>query len=106
MTSRSGSDSTHRRVPLKRVCCEAVAHFTDREVQVLVELASGHTNTQIASRLHLSAATIGHHVERMIKKSRAGSRTDLVARAIMAGIIAGDTWPPVPTGPGCLRFPD
>jgi hypothetical protein len=42
----------------------------------------------------------------MIKKSRAGSRTDLVARAIMAGIIAGDTWPPVPTGPGCLRFPD
>lgn len=53
------------------------AGLTDREVQVLREVAAGHTNREIAAALHLSERTVAHHVEHVYDKigirSRAGA---------------------------------
>ncbi|MGH8960121.1 MAG: response regulator transcription factor, partial [Jatrophihabitantaceae bacterium] len=43
---------------------DAVAALTDREREVLVEIASGHANPEIARRLYLSEATVKTHVGR------------------------------------------
>lgn len=82
-------------------CCKS-AHLTEREADVLVGLASGGTNVQIAKTLHISPATVAHHVERMMAKCHADSRTELVARAYVAGVIAVRQWPPQASGLLCI----
>lgn len=63
------------------------AGLTQREVQVLRLLASGHTNPQLAHRLHLSARTIEHHVSSILEKLDVQSRTEAVAAAFGLGIV-------------------
>ncbi|MEL4359041.1 MULTISPECIES: response regulator transcription factor [unclassified Luteococcus] len=41
---------------------QAVARLTDREREVMVLVAQGLTNAQIASRLHLSLASVKAHL--------------------------------------------
>ena len=88
------------------LCCESTGHLTDREIQVLIEMAGGCTNAQIAGRLRVSVATIAHHIERMMRKANADCRAELVARAFVAGILTSDAWPPAPSGSGCLGLVD
>lgn len=63
------------------------AGLTQREVQVLKLLVSGHTNPQLAHRLHLSAKTIEHHVSSILGKLDVHSRTEAVAAAFGLGIV-------------------
>lgn len=71
---------------------EAAAHppitVTARESQVLALLAQGHPNKIIADRLSISEHTAKFHVNALIHKLHAQSRTDAVARAIRAGLVA------------------
>lgn len=61
---------------------------TARESQVLALLAEGHPNKIIADRLSISEHTAKFHVNALIHKLHAQSRTDAVARAIRAGLVA------------------
>ncbi len=63
------------------------AGLTRREVQVLTLLAGGHTNAELARRLHLSAKTIDHHVSSILGKLGVRSRTEAVAAAFGLGIV-------------------
>jgi DNA-binding NarL/FixJ family response regulator len=54
---------------------------------VLGLLVGGHTNTELASRLHLSARTIDRHVSSILEKLEVRSRTEAVAAAFGLGII-------------------
>lgn len=63
------------------------AGLTQREVQVLKLLVSGHTNPQLAHKLHLSAKTIEHHVSSILGKLAVRSRTEAVAAAFGLGIV-------------------
>ena len=63
------------------------AGLTSREVQVLNLLVHGHTNTELARRLHLSTKTVDHHVSAILEKLQARSRTEAVAAAFGLGII-------------------
>ena len=65
---------------------ENPAGLTAREVQVLRLLMEGHTNTELARRLHCSAKTIGHHVSSILEKLEVHSRTEAVTVAFRLGI--------------------
>jgi DNA-binding CsgD family transcriptional regulator len=67
------------------------AGLTAREVQVLALLVSGHTNSQLARRLHVSAKTIEHHVSSILEKLDVHSRTEAVAAAFGLGIVKTGT---------------
>ena len=55
--------------------------LTDREREVLREVAKGHSNTEIANRLHISAATAKTHMSRLLMKLDARDRAQLVVIA-------------------------
>ena len=48
--------------------------MSDREVEVLRLIARGQTNKEVAASLHLSAKTVGRHVENIYAKIGANSR--------------------------------
>jgi DNA-binding NarL/FixJ family response regulator len=63
------------------------AGLSERERQVLTELASGRTNREIASVLHISQHTVGRHVENIFTKLGVTSRAAATARAYELGLI-------------------
>jgi DNA-binding CsgD family transcriptional regulator/tetratricopeptide (TPR) repeat protein len=66
------------------------AGLTSREVQVLRLLVRGHTNNELALRLHISAKTIDHHVSSILEKLEVRSRTEAVAAAMGLGVLKAD----------------
>ncbi len=61
--------------------------LTDREREVLVLVARGHTNAEIAEMLYMSPATSKTHVSRLLMKLDARDRAQLVMRAYEAGLV-------------------
>jgi DNA-binding CsgD family transcriptional regulator len=61
--------------------------LTRREAEVLVLVAEGKSNKEIADMLFISVNTVRNHLVRMGKRLRTGSRTELVARARRVGIL-------------------
>jgi DNA-binding CsgD family transcriptional regulator/tetratricopeptide (TPR) repeat protein len=66
---------------------ENPAGLTSREVQVLSLLVAGHTNTELAHRLHVSTRTVDHHVSAILDKLEVRTRTEAVAAAFGLGIV-------------------
>ncbi|MDR9856837.1 response regulator transcription factor [Paenibacillus sp. VCA1] len=56
--------------------------LTDRELEVLQEMAYGLKNEDIAARLHISESTVKTHVHRILQKIGAEDRTQAVVLAI------------------------
>ena len=54
---------------------------------VLAELAAGHSNKEIAARLHVSPNTVKTHVGRLFGKLGARRRTDALRRARELGLV-------------------
>ena len=61
--------------------------MTDRERQVLVLLARGLSNADIATRLHLSEATVRTHIGHLFAKIGARDRAQAVVFAYESGIV-------------------
>ena len=61
--------------------------LTPRELEVLEQLALGLSNKDIASRLGVSPHTAKFHVNSLISKLGATSRTEVVAMAARAGLV-------------------
>jgi two-component system response regulator NreC len=61
--------------------------LTAREQEVLVHLADGATNAEIAELLVISPKTVARHRENIMRKLNMHSRTELVKYAIRKGII-------------------
>jgi DNA-binding NarL/FixJ family response regulator len=60
--------------------------LTSRELDVLALLTEGHTNAEMARRLHLSAKTVDHHVASILEKLDVRSRTEAATAAFGLGI--------------------
>jgi two-component system, NarL family, response regulator NreC len=64
--------------------------LTDREREVLQQVAEGHTNSAIAARLHLSPRTVETHRANLMHKLSLGSQADLVRYAVGRGMVSMD----------------
>ena len=61
--------------------------LTEREQEVLTQLAAGASNEEIALALTISSKTVNRHRENIMRKLNLHSRSDLVKYAIRKGII-------------------
>jgi len=74
--------------PFETRHCEAPdVQLTAREQEVLMLLADGASNKDIARRLAISTHTAKFHVASLLEKLDAVSRTDAVALAARLGVI-------------------
>ncbi len=64
--------------------------LTPRELEVLVAMAHGLTNGEIAHRFVLSEATVKTHVGRVLSKTRSRDRVQAVLFAFRAGLVRPD----------------
>lgn len=62
--------------------------LTDRELQVLLGMAAGHSNPRIGRSLHLSVDTVKAHARRLFVKLDAHDRAHAVARGYQRGLLA------------------
>lgn len=61
--------------------------LTDREVEVLREVANGNRNRNIAEKLFISEETVKVHIKHIMEKLGAADRTQAVAIGVRRGII-------------------
>ncbi len=66
---------------------ESVPVLTPRQQEVLVLLAKGQSNKEIALALGISGATVKIHVRRILSALKAGNRTKAVLEAARLGLI-------------------
>ncbi len=64
-----------------------VEPLTDREIEILVEVARGFTNKVIGVNMSISDRTVQGHIARIFEKLHANSRTEAVMRAISLGLL-------------------
>ena len=79
-----------RRVAARRRAPEQprwVTQLTDRERDVLAQVAAGATNAEAAARLFISVETVKTHLRSLLAKSGSRHRTELVVRAYEAGAL-------------------
>ena len=60
--------------------------LTDREREVLIEIAAGATNSEIAGTLYMAEGTVKTHIGRLLAKLHCRDRVGLVLLAYEAGL--------------------
>ncbi len=66
---------------------QLVEPLTEREMEVLHEMAQGRTNREIADTLIISERTVKFHVSSILAKLGAGNRTEAVSLAAQRGLV-------------------
>lgn len=66
---------------------QATLKISERELEVLLELAAGRSNKEIAEQLHVSPNTVKTHVARLLDKLGARRRTEAIHKARELGIV-------------------
>ncbi|MFJ9346318.1 response regulator [Streptomyces sp. NPDC101237] len=79
-----GDDGADGRDPAR---AERLDALTSREREVLVQVAGGHSNDEIAERLEVSPLTVKTHVNRAMAKLGARDRAQLVVIAYESGLV-------------------
>lgn len=59
-----------------------------REMEILVSVARGMSNKQVAEKLHLSVTTVKRHLSNIYEKLKVGSRGEATRKAISEGWIS------------------
>ena len=103
-------EAAGHRLPRRREAA-GPAGLTAREVEVLILLARGLSNKQIAGRLVITPKTAGNHVEHIYAKIDASSRAAAAMFAVQHGLLPEEKMRQSPHAhaagprlPSCLRF--
>jgi len=66
---------------------EGSGQLSARERELVILVAQGRTNAQIAEELHISVRTVGSHLDRIRDKTGCRRRADLTRLALSAGLV-------------------
>ena len=66
------------------------ATLSDRELQVIEQVAAGLTNQEIADRLEISKRTVDNHISNILNKTKTSNRVALVRWALQSGKVCID----------------
>ncbi len=61
--------------------------LTEREIEVLQEIAAGATNAEISARLYMAEGTVKTHIGRLLSKLHCRDRVGLVLFAYESGLV-------------------
>lgn len=86
VTDSAAFDELERPAPTE-VTPTVVGSLTHREHEVVQLMAEGLSNKQIADRLGISAHTAKFHVNAVLGKLHASTRTEAVVRAVQRGVV-------------------
>ena len=75
---------------VERLRDDADAHVSDREIEILMLVAQGQSNREIARQLHISDSTVKAHMLHIFDKLGVTDRTAAVTTALRRGIIRLD----------------
>ncbi|GAB3342058.1 response regulator transcription factor [Micromonospora halotolerans] len=87
LTRRLITEFVRSAVPPRRPAPAALAGLTQREREVLVQVAAGRSNAELAHVLHISRATAKTHVSNLLSKLDARDRVQLVVLAYESGLV-------------------
>ena len=73
-----------RRIPLA-----ADAELTEREREILAQIAIGHSNKLIARELKITEGTVKVHVKHLLRKLNLDSRVEAAVWAVKHGFTEG-----------------
>jgi DNA-binding NarL/FixJ family response regulator len=73
--------------PAAQPAQDALAQLTERELDVLRQVAAGKSNPEIADALYLSVATVKTHISRLLDKLGCRDRAQLVVVAYETGAV-------------------
>ncbi len=62
------------------------AALTERELEIFTQLASGHSNRQIAQELSVSTNTVANHIASILAKLHLENRIQAAVQAVRSGI--------------------
>jgi two-component system NarL family response regulator len=86
-TIASGQRYVGRTIGAKLASRIGAPELTARELSVLEGVAAGHANKEIADKLSISEGTVKSHVNSVMQKLGALSRTDAAITALRKGLI-------------------
>jgi two-component system, NarL family, response regulator len=86
-TIASGQRYVDRTIGAKLASRIGAPELTVRELSVLEYVAAGHANKEIADKLSISEGTVKSHVNSVMQKLGALSRTDAAITALRKGLI-------------------
>jgi DNA-binding NarL/FixJ family response regulator len=66
---------------------QPLGNLSSRELDILREMASGASNTEIASRLYISVNTVKHHIHSILAKLELNNRREAVSYAREHGLV-------------------
>jgi NarL family two-component system response regulator LiaR len=89
MTMRILEEFSHSRVSEN---LSQNGHLSSRELDILREMSSGASNTEIASHLYISVNTVKHHIHSILAKLELKNRREAVSYARQYGLVKS---PPV-----------
>jgi DNA-binding NarL/FixJ family response regulator len=68
-----------------------IAQLTPREREMIELICEGLKNKEVSSRLHISEATVAHHLSSIYRKLEVEDRTSLVIYAVKQHLV--NLWP-------------
>jgi two-component system, NarL family, response regulator len=86
----AGRSSLPRDLAAKLVDSMAQPELSERELEILKQMARGKSNKEIGQALYISEYTVKNHVRSILKKLNAIGRTEAIAIATGRGLVSMD----------------
>jgi DNA-binding NarL/FixJ family response regulator len=83
---------------IEDAAASATGQFTIRELQMVVGIALGQSNKEIAAHLGLTEATIKLHIKNLMRKLNARNRAHVVGLALLNGLLPAENYDQIQRG--------